>query len=110
MADKPKLNDMEFRVRMLYGDGTSDDAQAFVDLSEEEYELLKRCCREGRSMRSEEGLKGVIYRAENYVVYSLSLYSANDNIDMPGGLDNLSLVVLMPRKIQEAVERERQEQ
>jgi hypothetical protein len=106
MREKPFMRDVEFCVVLHYGDGTDADAQAFVDLSREEYELLLRCCREGRSPCSEEGLRGVVYRAENYVVYSLSLYSANDNIGMPGGLENLSLEVLIPRKIREAVQRE----
>ena len=107
MSDRPKLLRLEFPVMMLYGDGSESEAQAFADVTEEEYELLLRCCREGRSLTREEGLQRVVYLAENYVVYSLSLYSANDNIGMPGGLDNLSLEVRMPRRIQEIVERER---
>ena len=94
-----KRRQMHIPVLMLYGDGTEDVTDAWISVSDEEYELLRQCCREGRDIGSFQPLAGLEYRAIESVVYSLSLYSANDNIGMPGGLDNLELRVCMPDEI-----------
>ena len=104
MEKRPKTEPMDFPVLLLYGDGTRDEFHARIDVTQAERELMLRCCREGIDIRSALELHNVVFRAQDMIVYSLSLYSANDNRFMPGGLENLQLKVLMPESIRRAAE------
>ena len=93
--------EMDIPVLLLYGDGTSEETAARITVSDEEYELMRQCRREGRDIQCFAPLHSLCFRAVDCVTWSLSLYSANDNIMMPGGLENLQLRVCLPRELPE---------
>lgn len=54
--------ELEFWVTICLGHGDGGDMAVTLDITDTEYELLKRCCREYDEIGSFEGLEGLYER------------------------------------------------
>ncbi len=101
---------LEFDVTVCLGGGDGGDVSVSVAVTEEEYELLKQCCREGDDLDCYESLEDLCSRvrdaAENENEYCMDNYSDSDEeIDY----GTVSFMISMPRRIQDEVDAEEEE-
>lgn len=98
---------LSFDVTVCLGGGDGGDVSVRVAVKEEEYALLKQCCRDYEDIDCYDGLEDlcrrVIEEAEAENDYCMEQYSDSDEeIDY----STVSYMISMPRKIQEEIDKE----
>ena len=100
-----------FDVTICLGGGDGGDVSVDVEVSEEEYELLKQCCRDYDDIDSYAGLEDLCQRiiaeaqAEND--FRMENYSDSDEeIDY----GSVSYMIGMPSEIQDEIDEEEEEE
>lgn len=101
---------LDFDVTVCLGGGDGGDVSVTVDVTKEEYELLKQCCREYEDIDSYDGLeelcKRIIKEAEAENDYCMENYSDSDEeIDY----GSVSFMISMPSEIQNEIDEEEEE-
>lgn len=101
---------LSFDVTVCLGGGDGGDVSVSVAVTEDEYELLKQCCREYGDIDSYRGLEKLRSRirraAEDENEFCMDNYSDSDEeIDY----SSVSYLISMPSSIQDEVDAEEDE-
>ena len=113
-ADFPNWNgkneeyiELEFCVTICLGHGDGGDVIVTVDVTEEEYDLLKDCCREDEEIESYEGLEALYERIIDAAIDESESCSPDDEDEI--NYDDVSYIVAMPDEIYNEVQSEEYE-
>ena len=108
--DRSGVREVEFTVTLCCGHGDGGDVCVKVDVTDEEYELMKQCCREDEEIDGYDGLEDLIERVEAEAkgedsACSVGLQDDEDEDDY-NMYDDISCMVWMPSEISDIVDSE----
>ena len=98
---------LEFTVNICLGYGDGGEIAVDVEVTDEEYELLKQCCREDDDIGSFEGLESLY---ERIVTEAGDESEFNDPEECDTDYDEADYMVEIPYEIYEEVEKEQVEE
>lgn len=98
---------LQFTVNICLGYGDGGEIAVNVEVTDEEYELLKQCCRENETVESFNGLEKMY---ERIVAEAGDESEFNDSEDCDIDYDEAYYSVEIPFEIYEEVENEQTEE
>jgi hypothetical protein len=96
--------ELEFWVTICLGHGDGGDVTVTIEVTDEEYELLKQCCREDEEIDGFEGLEALYERVVDYAKGESECCEPDDCEDID--YDDAYYRVAMPDEIYEQVNAE----
>ncbi len=96
--------ELEFWVTICLGHGDGGDVTVTIDVTDEEYELLKQCCREYEDIGSFEGLENLYERIVAAAKDESEYCEPDDEDDID--YDDASYTVAIPEVIYNEVQEE----
>ena len=96
--------ELEFLVTICLGQGDGGDVTVTIDVTDEEYELLKQCCREYEDIGSFEGLENLYERIVAAAKDESEYCEPDDEDDID--YDDAYYTVAMPQVIYNEVQEE----
>ena len=96
--------ELEFWVTICLGHGDGGDVTITIDVTDEEYELLKQCCREYEDIDSFEGLENLYERIVAAAKDESEYCEPDDEDDID--YDDAYYTVAMPQVIYNEVQEE----
>lgn len=97
---------LEFWVTICLGRGDGGDVTVTVDVTEEEYKLLKQCCRDYEDIDGYEGLEDLCRRIEEAAQEENEACMADYDTDEEIDYDSVSYMISMPDEIEAIIEEE----
>ncbi len=102
-------NSLDFIVTLCLGGGDGGDVEVTVNVTDEEYELLRQCCREGIEIEDCEGLEDLCDRIKEAAADEnescMEFLDSDEEIDY----DSISYIIGMPSEISDSAEDESEE-
>ena len=114
MSDS-NMHEVEFQVTLCYGGGDGGDICVTVDVTDEEYELLKQCCREDEDISDYEELEDLVARieaeakGEDYACRPDSSEDEDED-DYEEDYDDVTCMIQLPDEIYDLINEEEYEE
>lgn len=96
--------ELEFWVTIYFGHGDGGDVVVTIDVSNEEYELLKQCCRDDEEVEGYKGLEALYDRVVVAAKDESESCKPDDCEDID--YDDVSYIVAIPDIIHNEVQEE----
>lgn len=96
--------ELEFWVTVCLGHGDGGDVAVTVDVSQKEYKLLKKCCREDEEIDGYEGLEALYERVVTATKDESECCGPDDCEDID--YDDVTYIVAIPDVIHDEVSAE----
>lgn len=104
--DSAKTRSFDFEVTLCLGGGDGGDVLVNVDVTEEEYELLKKCYRDDIGVCDCDGLEDLCQRVEEAAKDENEFCMADLDVDEEIDYNSISYMISIPAEVAEEVDEE----